>query len=381
MGRQADDMGACSKGEDKDEGQQKQKIRCEGQTSRLQDTALAPPSTATLIIHLKVQAGGTDWTEQANKLGAIGDLKLILGHKCGIPEHELPFCKDFLAIWFCGYPLDDNKTIEECGELCDDSEISIEGVQQALDAIQTREAQALIAETGVPEGCTDYRVCPEAKKLVESDKEETWRCAGHAKVGFGFELTQDADDQEGHLLCRHPFEAKADEIHCTFVYTMKPKNFQEGGGQGLCAYICDPSVPGWDRHFDGSGPLGFVGKKGAILGVGIDCTGTFCEGEPSSVAVKRAADNKLLCDPVVLEGGVATKEKSDYWRKVHIKFDIEKMEIDVKIGGQQVLKDVKIDLGEGVKLPKVVCIGVCAGTADGHNNHICINKLKLKSEE
>jgi len=236
-------------------------------------------------------------------------------------------------------------------------------------------------ETGVPEGCTDYRVCPEAKKLVESDKEETWRCAGHAKVGFGFELTQDADDQEGHLLCRHPFEAKADEIHCTFVYTMKPKNFQEQGGQGLCAYICDPSVPGWDRHFDGSGPLGFVGKKGAILGVGIDCTGTFCEGEPSSVAVKRAQDNKLLCDPVVLEGGVATKEKSDYWRKVHIKFDIEKMEIDVKIGGQQVLKDIKIDLGEGVKLPKIVCIGVCAGTADGLNNHICINKLKLKSEE
>ena len=117
--RQADDMGACSKGEDKGEGQQKQKIRCEGQTSRLQDTALAPPSTATLIIHLKVQAGGTDWTEQANKLGAIGDLKLILGHKCGIPEHELPFCKHFLAIWFSGYPLDDNKTIEECGELCD----------------------------------------------------------------------------------------------------------------------------------------------------------------------------------------------------------------------------------------------------------------------
>ena len=135
------------------------------------------------------------------------------------------------------------------------------------------------------------------------------------------------------------------------------------------------------RHFDGSGPLGFVGKKGAILGVGIDCTGTFCEGEPSSVAVKRAADNKLLCAPVVLEGGVATKEKSDYWRKVHIKFDIEKMEVDVTIGGQQVLKDVKIDLGEGVKLPKVVCIGVCAGTAGGFNNQICINKLKLKSEE
>ena len=106
-------MGACSKGEDKDE--------CEGQTARLQHTASAPAPPSTAIIHLKVQAGGNppDWTEQADKLGAIGDLKLILGHKSGIPEHELPFCKEFLAIWFCGYPLDDNKTIEECGELCD----------------------------------------------------------------------------------------------------------------------------------------------------------------------------------------------------------------------------------------------------------------------
>ena len=133
------------------------------------------------------------------------------------------------------------------------------------------------------------------------------------------------------------------------------------------------------RHFDGSGPLGFAGKKGAILGVGIDCTGTFCEGKPSSVAIRRAVDNHLLCEPVVLEGGVATKETSDYWRKVHIKFDIEKMEVDVTIGGVKVLQDVKIDLGEGVKVPKVVCVGVCARTADGHNNHICINKLNLKS--
>jgi hypothetical protein len=240
----------------------------------------------------------------------------------------------------------------------------------------------------VPSGCIDYKVCAETKKLVESDGEETWRCAGHAKLGFGFELTQDAEDQEGHLLCRHPFEAKSDEIHCTFVYTMKPKNFEEKGGQGLCAYLCDPSVPGWDRcqhthpvvswhdlvviecllplcslplqcltalmllcsmlllincccrHFDGSGPLGFVGKKGAILGVGIDCTGTFCEGAPSSVAVKRAADNKLLCEPVVLEGGVATKEEFYYWRKVHIKFDFEKMEVDVIIDGQKILQGI-----------------------------------------
>ena len=68
----------------------------------------------------------------------------------------------------------------------------------------------------------------------------------------------------------------------------------------MCVDLVDPSVGGWDTHFDGSGPLGFVGKAGAILGVGIDCTGNFCEGEPSSIAIKRASDGKLLCDPVPL---------------------------------------------------------------------------------
>ena len=33
-----------------------------------------------------------------------------------------------------------------------------------------------------------------------SDKQESWRCAGDAKVGYGFELTQDKADQEVPLL-------------------------------------------------------------------------------------------------------------------------------------------------------------------------------------
>ena len=41
---------------------------------------------------------------------------------------------------------------------------------------------------------------------------------------------------------------------------MAPKDAAEGGGQGICLYLLDPSVPGWDRDFDGSGPLGFVGE-------------------------------------------------------------------------------------------------------------------------
>merc|ERR1712100_752826 len=101
---------------------------------------------------------------------------------------------------------------------------------------------------------------------------------------------------------------------------MEHKAFDEGGGQGLCIYLLDPSVPGWDRKFNGKGPLGFVGKTGAIVGVGIDCTGTFCEGEPASVAIKRASDSQLLCDPVKLETGVVTR-KDDFWREVKIRFD------------------------------------------------------------
>ena len=41
---------------------------------------------------------------------------------------------------------------------------------------------------------------------------------------------------------------------------MAPKDAAEGGGQGICLYLLDPSVPGWDRDFDGSSPLGFAGE-------------------------------------------------------------------------------------------------------------------------
>ena len=182
---------------------------------------------------------------------------------------------------------------------------------------------------------------------------------------------------QGHLLCRVPFEATSNLIYASLEYVMEPKSAADGGGQGLCIYLCDPSVEGWDRHFDGSGPLGFVGKKGAIVGVGIDCTGSFCEGQPSSVAIKRASDSKLLCDPVCLEGGVVTR-KDDFWRKVKIRFDIEENTCDVTIGGVKVLDDVKF---EGVKIPRTVCVGVCAGTADGHSNHICVNALCLEEDD
>ena len=99
-------------------------------------------------------------------------------------------------------------------------------------------------------------------------------------------------------------------------------------------------------------------------------------GKPASVSIKRASDAHLLCEPVSLEGGVGTRP-DQYWRKVQIKFDIEDNKCDVTVGGVKILDDVRF---EGIKIPKTVCIGVCAGTASGKTNHICVNKLKLKGE-
>lgn len=187
---------------------------------------------------------------------------------------------------------------------------------------------------------------------------------------------------QGHLLCRVPFTRRGKEIHAGLEYTMKPKSSREGGGQGLCVYLVDPSVPGWDRDFNGTGPLGFVGKHGAIVGVGIDCTGNFCEGQPGSIAVKRANDAQLLCEPVVIKqnqckGGVVTR-KGDYWRKVHIKFDIELNTCEVRYDGKIIIENVQL---EGIEIPKTVCIGVCAATSDGKSNFTSVNKVKIRGHD
>mmetsp|Transcript_27072 Transcript_27072/g.49280 ORF Transcript_27072/g.49280 Transcript_27072/m.49280 type:complete len:389 (+) Transcript_27072:1-1167(+) len=118
-----------------------------GQAASLQHAVQIAP--ADKIITLKVV--GKDLTERAWKSHAIRDLKMVLGHRCGIPDHELPFCDEFLAVWFCGYRLDDSRTIGECGELCDDSQISLEGVEQALNAIKAREAKEAAAAAAAGE--------------------------------------------------------------------------------------------------------------------------------------------------------------------------------------------------------------------------------------
>ena len=290
----------------------------------------------------------------------------------------LSCCIGFLIWWFC---------LGGAGDK-DDKEEDVEGgmaINQNLVHTKTINEASWVAMSprgghGIPKNCIDYGM--KGGKLVMLDgvglEQGDWRMSGTPipRLGYGFELTQDEDNQEGHLMCRVPFEAKGSELHASLEYSMKPKSASEGGGQGLCVYLVDPSIAGWDRHFDGTGPLGFVGKKGAIVGVGIDCTGEFCEGKPASIAVKRASDGKLLCDPVPLKGGVATRENE--WREVKIKFDIEENKIDVTIGGKKVLDDIKF---QGIRIPKQVCIAVCAGTQGGKTNKMCVNKLKVKGEK
>ena len=81
----------------------------------------------------------------------------------------------------------------------------------------------------------------------------------------------------------------------------------------------------------------------------------------------------LEVEAAVLQGGVT----QEHWRKLKVRFDIEEGKIDVKLGGIKFLDDVKI---EGIKIPKLLCIGVCAATSAGRSNHICVNALKLHGE-
>ena len=144
--------------------------------------------------------------------------------------------------------------------------------------------------------------------------------------------------------------------------------------QGLCVYLVDPSVDGWDQHFDGSGPLGFIGKKGAIIGVGLDNTGNFA-GVPRCCAIKRASDGQILNTPAVLSTATTGE---DEWRKIKIRFDIEQNNCDVTLGDHKVLDDVSF---EGVTIPKTVCVGVCGATSRDKHFAICVNDVMLLDDE
>ena len=52
-----------------------------------------------------------------------------------------------------------------------------------------------------------------------------------------------------------PFTTEGSEIFASLEYVMEPKSAADGGGQGLCVYLCDPEVDGWDRYLNHSGAL------------------------------------------------------------------------------------------------------------------------------
>ena len=87
----------------------------------------------------------------------------------------------------------------------------------------------------VPAGCTDYKVV--GGKLIQSDDEEDWRCARDARLGFGFELTQDKDNQQ---VCFVPFAAELLSCQmwcCAECYHRSAPNASCSALNGCCSTL------------------------------------------------------------------------------------------------------------------------------------------------
>merc|ERR1712196_617083 len=138
-----------------------------------------------------------------------------------------------------------------------------------------------------------------------------------------------------------------------------------GGGEGLCAYLLDPSMAGWDTEFDVSGPL--------------DLSGNFSGGPQfaNHVTVKESKVGSQNLASSLYEHEVLSTGDEE-WRSVLVKFDIDDRHIDVEVDGHQVLKHVK--LPEGMKIPRAACVAVCGG-ATNSDFMICVNDVKLVAQK
>lgn len=146
-------------------------------------------------------------------------------------------------------------------------------------------------------------------------------------------------------------------------------------GEGLCVYLVDPSISGWDRDFAVGGPLGFrggshiAGRRGVVVGIAIDLTGSFC-AEPNQVAIKSAAGVILYqCD-----FPYSAITSPGEWRDVSIKFGVDSSSCDMSIGGKEVFAGVRL---AGVCIPRTACIGVCASASATHHAFISVNNISL----
>ena len=177
---------------------------------------------------------------------------------------------------------------------------------------------------------------------------------------------------QGHVLCRVPLETAGSEILANLEYVVETET-AEKVGEGLCMYLIDPSVDGWDEHFDGGGSMGLVGKKGMVVGVAIDLSGNLC-GEANHAAIVSASGDivhkcALSCEQITPE---------DEWRQVGLKFNIKENTCSMTIADEEVMK--KIPLGD-IQIPGSICIGVCAGSNPNHHSLICVNDLYIVDED
>ena len=135
-------------------------------------------------------------------------------------------------------------------------------------------------------------------------------------------------------------------------------------------YLIDPSVDEWDRDFTSKGGLmNLVGKKGVVLGVGIDLAGNFC-GQANQVAIKTPAGDTI--HQCTIPCAAVTAE--DEWRPVSIKFDIDDLTCDMSIGGVQLFEGIRL---QQVSIPHTLCIGVCASTIAARPAFIAVNNISL----
>jgi len=323
---------------------------------------------------------------------------------CIIPDDEVNWYDNvLLLLWYISYvvflafneafmakyfPDDEYLPKKDEDQLADASaqENPLADDPEAEDTCDSPEADAIafLAAASVP--CLafhDYDVDDDGMPIKVSDPTQTgqFRCAGDSFMEFGFQLTcnpnaPNPDSQQGHFLCLVEFEAAGSEISIKFEYNMfgEPKT----DGVGLCAYLLDPSVPGWDSEFNGTGPMGFLNKTGAILGVAFDNTGVFTGGDEfaNHVTIKGSTQpTGVHLKTKEVPNGFMTSE--DDWRHVDIKFDITDMNCDVKLDGEKILDD--IEFGD-IKIPSHLCVAVC-GAASSSDYMIAVNDVQLVDED
>lgn len=190
----------------------------------------------------------------------------------------------------------------------------------------------------------DFNV-DEQGEPYEVEGRGTFRVAGDARFDFGFQLTGNRggpEAQQGHFLCLEPFELNPEESEICIEFEYHMNGPESSRCEGLCAYLVDPGVDGWyaargdrvkssilccvrDAQFRGDGPIGVIGKAGALVGVALDLSGSFSGGAQyaNSVTVRCCQDDQqrnVVCEPYK-QGPLTTAD--DEWRKVSIKFDVD----------------------------------------------------------